>query len=116
MVLTGLRTVSQADTEMIEKRKKNRQLCVGTVYYTDLNDSSNAIKKTARCSNACPSGMCIFTSKDKRDREDMEPESCKRKVVREAGRVSLPGRHLLSEVAPLPPFNFRLVLPGDRGP
>jgi hypothetical protein len=63
MVLTGLRTVSQADTEMIEKRKKNRQLCVGTVYYTDLNDGSSAAKKTARCSNACPAGMCIFTSK-----------------------------------------------------
>jgi hypothetical protein len=27
-----------------------------------MNDGPNARLKTARCSNVCPSGMCIFTA------------------------------------------------------
>jgi hypothetical protein len=47
---------------MLEKRKKDRQVCVGNVYYTDGNGGPGAPTKIARCSNVCPSGMCIFTS------------------------------------------------------
>jgi len=59
----GPATVSLADVEMIEKRKKDRWMCVGTVHYKNVNDGPDAKTKTARCSNVCPSGMCIFIAK-----------------------------------------------------
>jgi hypothetical protein len=47
--------------KMLEKRKKDRQVCVGNVYYTNGKGGPNAEVRTARCSNVSPSGMCIFT-------------------------------------------------------